>query len=82
LPRSKELLYRSLQINPNSAIALAMTGVVEASMENPAKGFDMIGRARRLSPRDPREWFMSFLMAVACTRSGKYREAVTWAEKR
>ena len=50
-------------------------------MGNPAKGFDMIGRARRLSPRDPREWFMSFVMAVACTNSGKYGEAVTWAEK-
>jgi TolB-like protein len=80
-PRSKELLHRSLQLNPNSAIALMATGVLEAATGNPAGGFELIMRARRLSPRDPREWFMSFGMAVACTSDGKYDEAVTWAEK-
>jgi len=80
-PRSKELLYRSLQINPNSAITLMLTGLHEVATGNPIKGFEMIGRARRLSPRDPREWFMSFGMAVAWTTSGQYGEAVTWAEK-
>jgi TolB-like protein len=79
-PRSKELFYRSLQVNPNSAIALAIAGWVEA-VGNPAKSFELIGRARRLSPRDPREWFMSTGMAMACTYDGKYGEAVTWAEK-
>jgi TolB-like protein len=80
-PRSKELLYRSLQVNPNSAITLMLTGVNEAATGNPAKGFEMIRRARRLNPRDPRDWLMSFGMAVACTSSGQYGEAVTWAEK-
>ena len=80
-PRSKALFYRSLQVNPNSAIALSITGWVEAAMGNPAKGFELIGRARRFSPRDPRDWFMSTGMAIACTCDCKYGEAVTWAEK-
>ena len=80
-PRSKALFYRSLQVNPNSAIALSITGWVEAAMGNPAKGFELIGRARRLSLRDPRDWFMSTGMAIACTCDCKYGEAVTWAEK-
>jgi TolB-like protein/tetratricopeptide (TPR) repeat protein len=80
-PRAKELLYRSLQINPNSAVTLRLTGIVEATTGDSSKGFDLLGRARRLSPRDPRDWLMSFLMTVACTSSGKYDEAITWAEK-
>jgi TolB-like protein len=79
-PRSKELFYRSLQVNPNSAIALAMTGWVECGTDT-AKGFELIERARRLSPRDPLDWFMSTGMAIACTWDGRYGEAVTWAEK-
>jgi TolB-like protein len=79
--RTKELLHRSLQVNPNSAIALAAMGGAEAATGNPARGFELIGRARRLSPRDPREGFMSFVMATACTYDGNYGEAVTWAEK-
>jgi len=80
-PRSKELFYRSLLANPNSAMALTMTGWVECGTGNPAKGFELIGRARRLSPRDPRDWFMSTGMAIACTFDEKYGDAVTWAER-
>jgi TolB-like protein len=80
-PRSKELFYRSLQANPNSAIALAITGWVEAALGNPNRAVELIERARRLSPRDPREWFMLTGMAIACTCAAKYSEAVTWAEK-
>jgi TolB-like protein/tetratricopeptide (TPR) repeat protein len=80
-PRSKELLYRSLQANPNSPMALTITGWVEAAMGDPYRAIELIERARRLSPRDPREWFMSTGMAIARTCAGKYGEAVTWAEK-
>jgi TolB-like protein len=79
--RSKELLYRSLQANPNSPMALTITGWVECGTGSPAKGFELIGRARRLSPRDPRDWFMSTGMAIACTFDEKYSEAVVWGEK-
>jgi tetratricopeptide (TPR) repeat protein len=79
--RAKELCYRSLEANPNSAMALAMTGAVEMAMGNTAKAFELIERARRLSPRDPRDWFMLTALAGACTFEGRYAEAVVWAEK-
>jgi tetratricopeptide (TPR) repeat protein len=41
----------------------------------------MIERARRLSPRDPRGWFMSGAMALAAIIDENYSEAVGWAEK-
>ncbi len=47
---AKELAYRSLQLNPNSAIALAMTGWIEAILAEPAKALEHLHRADRLSP--------------------------------
>jgi tetratricopeptide (TPR) repeat protein len=41
----------------------------------------MVERARRLSPRDPRSWFMSGAMAIAAIIDENYPEAITWAEK-
>jgi hypothetical protein len=41
----------------------------------------MIERARRLSPLDPRGWFMSGAMALAAIIDENYAEAVNWAEK-
>ena len=64
--RAKELAYRSLLINPNSPTALAMIAWMEATTGNPSKAFELIGRAQRLNPRMPRDWFMSTAMAVAC----------------
>jgi tetratricopeptide (TPR) repeat protein len=64
-----------------SAMALAMTGVVECGTGNTAKAFELIERARRLSPRDPRDWFMSAALATVCTFEGRYAEAVVWSEK-
>ena len=37
VPRAKELAYRSLELNPNSAIALGMAGRTELHSGNPAK---------------------------------------------
>jgi len=79
--RSRELFGRSLQINPNSAIALTMAGWVESFTGHPDKGRELLERARRLSPRDPREWFMSTGMAIACIVDQRFDEAITWAEK-
>src|SRR5262249_1244164 len=53
-PRARELGYRSLQLNPNSAIALAVTGWAEAHVDNFEKCIELCLRADRLSPRDPR----------------------------
>jgi TolB-like protein/tetratricopeptide (TPR) repeat protein len=80
-PRSRELFSRSLVINPNSAIALTMAGWIEAFTGNTAKGFELIERAQRLSPRDTRGWLMSTGMATGCMHERRFEEAIDWAEK-
>jgi TolB-like protein len=76
-----ELFARSLQINPNSVMALALGGWIEIMRGHQGQGRTMIGRAQRLSPRDPRGWFTSGAMAIAAIADGNYPEAIVWAEK-
>jgi len=76
-----ELFNRSLMINPNSAMALTLAGWVETMRGNQGAGREMIARARRLNPSDPRGWLMSGAMAIAAVIDGNYSEAITWAEK-
>src|SRR6185437_12894579 len=65
----------------NSAMALTLGGWIEIMRGNQHVGRQMIERARRLSPRDPRGWFMSGAMAIAAIIDENYPEAVSWAEK-
>ena len=80
--RAKELAYRSLLINSNSANALTMIGWMEATTANSTKAFELIGRAQRINPRSPRDWFMSTAMALACFAAGRLDETVNWQKKR
>lgn len=79
--RSLELMRRSLQINPNSAAALAMSGWVEASNGDAIAGRSLLERAIRLSPRHPRSWFQFTGMAITCHLERNYEECIGWAEK-
>jgi TolB-like protein len=79
--RSRELFSRSLAINPNSAMALTMAGWIENFIGNTAKGYELIGRAQRLSPRDKRAWLMATAMATGCMQDRRFEEAIGWAEK-
>ena len=76
-----ELFSRSLLINPNSAMALTLSGWIETMRGNHDAGREMIARARRLNPRDPRGWLMSGATAIAAVVEGNYAEAITWAER-
>jgi TolB-like protein/Tfp pilus assembly protein PilF len=78
--RARDLAYRSLRLNPNSPMALTIAGWVESILANHDKAFELIGRAQRLSPRDPREWFMSTAMAGALMHNRQFQEALPWAE--
>ena len=78
---AKELAYRSLQLNPNSAIALAMTGWIEAILAEPAKALEHLRRADRLSPRDPRTWFINTGMGMAHFIASQYDESIVWLKK-
>ena len=76
-----ELFARSLMINPNSVMALALGGWIEIMRGNQGPGRTMIERAQRLSPRDPRGWFTSGAMAIAAIADENYPDALQWAEK-
>ena len=78
---ARELFSRSLTINPNSFMALALGCWIETMRGNQSTGREMIERARRLSPRDPRGWFMSGALAIAAIIDENYPEALIWAEK-
>lgn len=78
---AQELAQRSLETNPNSAIAMTIAGWIEAYSGNYAKGKDLLARAQRLSPRDPRAWFTAAGLAIANLGEGQYEEGASWARK-
>jgi tetratricopeptide (TPR) repeat protein len=78
--RARDLAYRALRLNPNSPMALTIAGWVESTLANHDKAIELIGRAQRLSPRDPREWFMSTAMAAAYVHNRQFQEALPWTE--
>jgi TolB-like protein/tetratricopeptide (TPR) repeat protein len=63
--RARELGYRSLQLNPNSAVALAMTAWAEVRLGNSQKCIELCARAARLNPRDPRGWLIANSLGIA-----------------
>ena len=48
---------------------------------NPQTAFDLLQRAERLSPRDPRAWYMASARALAHFAAGQFGEAVVWAKR-
>ena len=79
--RVLELAYRALEVNPNSAIAMAMAGRLEALAGNFAKGKDLLLRAQRLSPRDPRAWLAATGMSIVALGEDQYEDGAEWARR-
>jgi TolB-like protein len=78
---ARELFGRSIEINPNSAMALVLAGWIEAMSGNQAHGRKLIMRAQRLNPRDPRGWFASGAMAICAAADENFEDAILWADK-
>jgi TolB-like protein/DNA-binding winged helix-turn-helix (wHTH) protein/Flp pilus assembly protein TadD len=79
--RANELAYRSLRLNSNSTMALAITAWTEMIRGNPGKAIELYHRADRLSPRDPRGWLIATGLGLAHFYEGRFDEAKSWAEK-
>jgi tetratricopeptide (TPR) repeat protein len=70
-----------LETNPNSAIASTIAGWIEAYSGNSAKGLELLRRAQRLSPLDPRAWLNAAGMSIAYLGDGQFEEGASWAKK-
>jgi TolB-like protein/Flp pilus assembly protein TadD len=79
--RARDLVYKSLELNPNSAAAVTVGGVVETMSGNSGKALELLQRAHRLSPRDPRGWLTAGAMALAHLTDGRFEEAVTFCNR-
>jgi tetratricopeptide (TPR) repeat protein len=79
--RAGELTRLSLQLNPNSVMALTSVAFNEVFLVNPPEALKLLDRAERISPRDPRVWFMATARAHAHLQAEQYSEAASWARK-
>ena len=79
--RAKELAYDSLELNPNSAIAMTIAGLTEAMSGNSSKAIELLRRAQRLSPRDPRGWLTASALSLAYLTDGQFEEAAASAKR-
>jgi TolB-like protein/cytochrome c-type biogenesis protein CcmH/NrfG len=79
--QAMELVSRSLDINPNSSIACTVAGWIEVFTGRFGKGRELLARAQRLSPRDPRAWFTANGMAMASLGESRWDDGVAWARK-
>jgi TolB-like protein len=80
-PHARELICRSLELNQNSAVASAIGGEIEANLGNTDGALKLLVRAARLSPRNPRGWFITSKMAWAYHVAGHFDEAISAAKK-
>jgi tetratricopeptide (TPR) repeat protein len=78
--RAKEIVYRSLHLNPNSPVALTVAAWIEA-VTNPGEALQLLRRAERMSPRDPRAWFMAAAATLAHLVEERYAQAASCAKK-
>ena len=59
-------IHQAHALNPNCTMTLTLMGVIESSSGMAQAGYDHIGRAIRLSPRDLWLGFMLASQAFAC----------------
>ena len=79
--RAKELVSRSLHLNPNSAMALTQAGWAEVFLGHPSRALELVHRAERLSPRDPRAWYMAAVAALAHFVAGDFEKAANSSKR-
>ena len=79
--RARELVYKSLELNPNSAVAVSVAGVIETMSGHSDRGLELLKRAHRLNPRDPKSWFTTAAFALAHFADGRLEEAISFCSR-
>jgi Flp pilus assembly protein TadD len=79
--QATQLANRSLQLNPNSAMALTIAGFAEVLSGNAGRALELFERSERLSPRDPKAWYRDTATAWTHLVSGQYEQAAMRARK-
>ena len=74
------LLERALALNPNLAWAWYFSGWVKVYLGDPEAAIANTARAMRLSPHDIHIFNMQTVVAYAHLMSGRFNDAIAWAE--
>jgi tetratricopeptide (TPR) repeat protein len=77
--RAMDLAHHSIRLNPDSPMALAVAGRIEHSAGNNGTALELLGRAHRLSRRNPRAWFVATGLANAHISTGNFEDALAAA---
>jgi adenylate cyclase len=72
---------RALTLNPNSAHAWLVRGMLSNMQERPDQAIAAVEHGMRLSPLDPLRRGFTIIMAVAHFAAGRYEEAIEWADR-
>jgi adenylate cyclase len=72
---------RALALNPNSAHAWLVRGVIHALRNRPDAAIDACERARRLSPFDPYSFHCVATIAAAHFAARRFEQAIEWADR-
>jgi TolB-like protein len=75
------LIDKSLAINPNSASAWRIGGLLRCYTGDPETAIEHAESAMRLSPRDPMAWTFQSVLATAHMQAKRYDQAAAWARK-
>jgi len=79
--RGLELVTRSLELNPNSSLALANAGYAYVYAGKPREALKLFRRAEWLNPRDAKAWYTAAAAGLAYFAMGKYKEACSCAQR-
>jgi tetratricopeptide (TPR) repeat protein len=74
------LIEKSLALNPNLGWAWHISAFTKAWLGEPEQAIEHAARAIRLSPQDPQMFAMKTATAFGHFISGRYGEALSWAE--
>jgi DNA-binding winged helix-turn-helix (wHTH) protein/tetratricopeptide (TPR) repeat protein len=78
--RGLELATRSLELNPNSSMALTNAGYAHVYVGNPREALALFRRAEQINPYDGKAWYTAAAAGLAYFATAQYEEAVSCSQ--